>query len=231
MLNSCIQELAIEPKDSVGPAQLQIQKLKIVENAIKVIETFKVSSTLSEHLSFCLIDNNSYFDERFALLVDYSKDEGIKGESALILKNVGNVFNLKLGYIQEAKKGSSIKIEFDNNQNIKHVIFFTHLNVRNNRFDATEIQLTCDGSLKLFDYQYTSILVDPTTKSLVRHQIVKDDKTLLDLSDEVFFINMKINNKNEVLADLLPELFISSAYDFNSFDFQSRFEMIDMVLY
>lgn len=231
MLNSCIQELSIEPKDNVGPAELQIQKLKIVENAIKVIETFKVSSTLSEHLSFCLIDNNSYFDERFALLVDYSKDEGIKGEAALILKDVGNVFNLKLGYLQEAKKGSSIKIEFDNNQNIKHVIFYFHLNVRNNRFDATEIQLTCDGSLKLFDYQYTSILVDPTTKSLVRHQIIKDDKTLLDLSDEVFFINMKINNKNEVLTDLLPELFIPSAYDFNSFDFQARFEMIDMVLY
>lgn len=231
MLNSCIQELAIEPKDNVGPAELQLQKLKIVENAIKVIETFKVSPTLSEHLSFCLIDNNSYFDERFALLVDYSKDEGIKGEAVLILKDVGNIFNLKLGYLQESKKGSSIKIEFDNNQNIKHAIFFTHLNVRNNRFDATEIQLTCDGSLKLFDYQYTSILVDPTTKSLVRNQIVKDEKTLLDLSDEVLFINMKINNKNDVLTDLLPELFIPSAYDFNNFDFQSRFEMIDMVLY
>lgn len=231
MLNSCIQELAIEPKDSVGPAQLQIQKLKIVENAIKVIETFKVSSTLSEHLSVCLIDNNSYFDETFSLVVDYSKDEGIKGTSLLTFKDVGNVLNFKLGFSEVSKKPSTIKIKFDSNQNIENVTFSLHLNLRNNRFAATEIKFICDSSLKLFDYQYTSIIVDMTTKSLIRHPIIKDEKTVLDLSDEVFFINMKLNNKNDVLTDLLPELFIPSAYDFNSFDFQSRFEMIDMVLY
>lgn len=230
MLNSCIQKLEMTPVN-VGPLQLQTQKLKIVKNAIKVIETFKISPTLSDHLSFCLIENNTFFDERFALLVDYSKDEGIKGSSVLILKDVGNVFNFKLGHIQESKKGCTIKIEFDNNQNIQNVIFLFNLNVRNNRFDATEIQFTCDGSLKLIDYKYMSIIVDMTTKSLDRREITKDEKTLLDLSDKVFFINMKVNNKNEMLTELLPEVFIPSAYDFNSFDFQSRLEMIDMVLY
>lgn len=230
MLNACIQKLERTPVN-VGPAELQVQKLKIVENAIKVIETFKISPTLSDHLSFCLLDNNTFFDERFALLVDYSKDEGIKGSSVLILRDVGNVFNFKLGHIQESKKGSTIKIEFDNNQNIQNVIFLFNLNVRNNRFDATEIQLTCDGSLKLIDYKYTSLIVDITTKSLDRREIIKDEKTLLDLLDEVFFINMKVNNKNEMLTELLPEVFIPSAYDFSSLDFQSRLEMIDIVLY
>lgn len=231
MLNSCIQEIAIEPKYNVGPSQLKMQKLKIVENAIKVIEAFKVSATLSEHLSFCLIDNNTYFDKRFSLVVDYSKDEGIKDTSVLTFKDVGNVLNFKLGFSEVSKKPSTIKIQFDDNQNIENIIFSIQLNLRNNRFSATEIQFVFDASLKLFDYKYTSILVDPTTKSLVRNPIIKDKKTLLDLSDEVFFINMKLNNKNDMLTDLLPELFIPSAYDFNSFDFQSRFEMIDMVLY
>jgi len=228
MSNSVRKEIEINQQQNT----LKNQKSKIVDNAIKVIEKFNLSPKLSSHLSFSLVDNNTYFDDSFSLLINnYTDTNGIGGDSELMFKNIENPLNFKLGYNQEAKKPAHIKINFDEEQNIKNIVFFFHFNVRNNRFDTTEIHFTFDSAFKLVDYKYNSIVFNPSTRSLFRNEILKDEKTSLDLEDEVFFINMKLNKQNDVLTDLLPELFIPSAYDFNSLDFQSRFEMIDMVIY
>lgn len=228
MSNSVRKEIEINLKQNT----LKDQKSKIVDHAIKVIEKFNLSPMLSAHLSFSLVDNNTYFDDCFSLVIEnYSDTKGIVGNAELMFKNIGNPLNFKLGYNQEAKKPDHIKINFDEDQNIKNIVFFFHFNVRNNRFDTTEIHFTFDSAFKLVDYKYESIFFNPSTRSLFRNEILKDEKTSLDLENEVFFINMKLNKQNDVLTDLLPELFIPSAYDFNSLDFQSRFEMIDMVIY
>lgn len=232
MLNSCTQENLSETKTDVVPNLIQNQKLKIVASVVKFIETFKISEMLSEHLYHCLVDNNTYFDSHFSLVIDdYSEHLGINGNSTLTLNSVGNVFNFKLNCNQEFKKAATLTINLDENQNIQTGEFNFHLHLRNNRFDATDIKLIFDDSFNLIESRYNSILVSPQTKSLIRNDIIKDEKSIISVSDELFFINMRLNKDNEMLIDLLPEAFIPSAYDFNHVDFQSRFEMIDMVLY
>lgn len=74
------------------------------------------------------------------------------------------------------------------------------------------------------------MLYDTQTKRISKNSMKKDRKILCSEDDELFLLNMKFNKDNTMLREVMPELYIPSAYDFNSYDYVSRLGMVDMLL-
>lgn len=133
-----------------------------------------------------------------------------------------NIFSVDVNYFNSSKFDPHCEIEFDTSTKIKKVTFiFQSKSV--DRFKLTQDILSFDEQFNLTKYE---------KKYFVEQNIRIDLIPTYGLINEDFFflLNLKFCPHNEI-NDVLPELTIPAAYDFNSIDFNNRLNTAEMLLF
>ena len=133
-----------------------------------------------------------------------------------------NIFSVDVNYFNSSKFDPHCEIEFDTSTKIKKVTFiFQSKSV--DRFKLTQDILSFDEQFNLTKYEQ---------KYFVEQNIRIDLIPTYGLINEDFFflLNLKFCPHNEI-NDVLPELTIPAAYDFNSIDFNNRLNTAEMLLF
>lgn len=89
-----------------------------------------------------------------------------------------------------------------------------------------ELMFTFDANLTLMSFEKKYIYYDSYKRFFINHV---DNPVLLD--EEVLFLVLAIQKKGSPIAEMFPEYYIPSAYDFQSVEFQQRIELFHMMNY
>lgn len=129
----------------------------------------------------------------------------VKCKSKMVLYKLLNSF-------QDIGHGEQAEIYFDEYQKIQKVIFSSIYNIDNRTFTSKSLFINSNFEGISFELKSTNDR-RPSEQHYNLHNI--------DLKEIMSVINLKHSNNAQVY-DLLPELFIPSAYDFNSDSFTNR---------
>lgn len=204
-------------------------KAKVCHHTIRLINHFKLDQALANHLTDCLVIRDTQFDDQFS----FKFGSPVKGKripsSSITLKKIGSPFNFLLGGNRQANECSFV-INFDNNQNINDIVFSFDYRINGSRFERGSIKMVYDAKFTLVALDLNESDYNIQTKKLTSMTVKKTEEMMMDEEAELFLLNMKFNKDHPLLKEALPEIAIDSAYDFNSDDFKSRLELVDMIL-
>lgn len=208
---------------------LKIVREKVFNRTVKVINNFKQDDSLILHLSDCLLDRNTLFDDKFAFKFDRTAKNKKLPSSTMTLKNTTNPFDFMLGGNRTIYE-SNFVINFDGKQNISTVVYSLTYLVNGSRFDRGTIVLVYDENFKFVGRELHEHYYDPLTKKLTSTKIKKDRNMIGSEADEFFLMGLYFNKNHEFMSEALPEVSVESAYDFTSDEFKSRLELVNMFL-
>lgn len=204
-------------------------KTKVATHAAKVIERFNLGEALAEQIIDCLANRDTQFNEKFS----FKFDKPVKGKriapSTLTLKEFETPFKFYLGNNTVGKPANCV-ISFDNNQNVISIVFTFNYLIKGYQFEQSFLTIIYDQKFNLMSFYFEERYYNTQTKRLSSTGLKKDLNMLCSEEDEVFLLNMKFNRNNTMLKEVMPEIHIPSAYDFNSYDYLSRLDMVDMLL-
>lgn len=222
------REDSISDNNLVDP--FKVPKSKIMDKMEQIINHFNLGSNLAIHLKDCLIERDTQFDDTFSLKFQSTKIKKGFTESTLKLKSIQFPYKLHIGG-QKSIDQSDCVIGFDSNQNVTWISFEIIFHVKGNNNHKCTVNMTFDKNFNLVKYICNDWIYNIRTKKIEDNKISKNKTTLCPPEDEVFLLNMKFNEENELIKETLPEGYVRSAYDFSSDDFKSRLELIDMILF
>lgn len=208
----------------------KVPKSKIMDKMEQIINHFNLGSNLAIHLKDCLIERDTQFDDIFSLKFQSTKIKKGFTESTLKLKSIQFPYKLHIGS-QNPIENSDCVIGFDENQNIKYISFEISYNIKGVRTHKGTVKMAFDRHFNLVNYICNDLKYDIRTKKIEDNKISKNKISLCPPEDEVFLLNMKFNEENELIKETLPEIYVRSAYDFSSDDFKSRLELVEMILF
>lgn len=208
---------------------LKIVREKVFNRTVKVINNFKQDDSLILHLSDCLLDRNTLFDDKFAFKFDKTAKSKKLPSSSITIKNTTNPFDFMLGG-NRTEHECNFVINFDPKQNITTVVFSLTYLVNQNPFDRGNVVLVYDSNFKFIGRELHENYYEPTTKKLTTVKLKKDSKMICSENDEFFLMGLYFNKNHELMKEALPEMSVESAYDFTSDEFKSRLELVNMLL-
>lgn len=204
-------------------------KSKIANRAVKIINHFNMGEHLAEQLIDCLVNRDTQFNEDFS----FKFETPMKGKrippSTLTLKEFEAPFKFYLGNNTVGRPATCI-ISFDNKQEVTDIVFSFNYLIKGFKFEQSFLKFIYDSKFNLLVCDSNEHYYNTLTKKMSSIDLKKDLQLLCSEEDEIFLINMRFNRDNTMLKEVMPELHIPSAYDFNSYDYVSRLGMIDMLL-
>lgn len=218
-------------RQEIGNNNLMQQALgKIARRTAKVIEHFELGDDLADHILNSMCHDNVLFDDQFIFKFNNTPQKGKKiSTSDIKLKKVESPLEFYAGN-NKLKQPPECVIQFDENQKVISItLTYTYL-IKGFQFEQSVINLEYDANYNLIRCKFTENYVNMSTKKLTTVNTDKKVNMLCDEKEEIFLINMRFNRDNTMLQEILPELSVPSAYDFNSDDYKSRLEMVDMIL-
>lgn len=223
---------AVRSKPTVkkdGQDEFKRIKSKVATHTVKIIERFNLGNDLSDQIIDCLVHRDTQFNEQFS----FKFDTPVKGKrippSTLTLKEFETPFKLYLGDNTVGKPAKCV-ISFDNNQEVISIVFTFNYLLKGYQFEQSFLTIIYDSKFNLMIFDVEERYYNPQTKRLSSAGIKKDAQLLCSEEDEIFLLNMRFNRNNTMLKEVMPEMHIPAAYDFNSYDYLSRLGMVDMLL-
>lgn len=229
MSNTIRAKRSDPPVKKGGQDEFKWLRLKVATKTVEIIERFNMGKQLAEQIMDCLAHRDIQFNEQFS----FKFDSPMKGKrippSTITLKEFEQPFKF---YISNHKVSTPAicVISFDNNQEVLDIVFKFHYVVKSDRYNQLFLKVIYDSKFKLLVFDVDECFYDTQTKRISKNSMKKDRKILCSEKDELFLLNMKFNKENTMLREVMPELHIPSAYDFNSYDYISRLGMVDMLL-
>lgn len=217
------------PVKKGGQDEFQRIRVKVATKTVKIIEHFNLGDQLADQIMDCLAYRDTQFNEQFS----FKFETPMKGKrippSTITLKEFEHPFKFYLGN-NEIKDPATCVITFDNNQEVLDIVFKFNYVVKGNRYNQLFLKLIYDSKCKMMVCDLHESFYDTKTKRISSNVMKKDSQRLCSEEDELFLLNMQFNKDNTMLKEVMPELHIPSAYDFNSYDYVSRLGMVDMLL-
>lgn len=127
-------------------------------------------------------------------------------------------------------KPAKCVISFNANQEVVSIVFTFNYLLKGYQFEQSFLTIIYDSNFNLMSVDFEERYYNPQTKKLSSAGTKKDAQLLCSEEDEIFLLNMRFNRNNIMLKEVMPEMHIPAAYDFNSYDYVSRLGMIDMLL-
>lgn len=207
---------------------LKIVREKVFKRTVRVINHFNLDDKLIPHLSDCLLDRNTLFDDKFSFKFDKIAKSKKLPSSSMTLKNTTNPFYFMLGGNRTVNECNFV-INFDSKQNITNIVFSLTYHVNGSKFRGTVV-LIYNSNFEFIGRELNENYYNPLTKKFTTVRLKKDSTMIISEDDELFLMGLYFNKNHELIIEALPEVAIESAYDFTSDDFKSRLELVNMLL-
>ena len=212
----------------IGVRELNLIKSKFIRQAVKIIEHFNLGVELAEQLTEFFVHQDKQYNEQFSLKFDISRRTRIP-PSTLTFEGFDVPFKFYLGNNTLARPPRCV-LRFDSNKELVSIVFSFTCRIANDQLEQSLITITYNPSFQLINLDLNKNYYNNQTKKFYQSVLKKDFRSLCINEDEFLLLNILFNRDNTMLKEVIPEMYIPSAYDFNSYDYVSRLGMVDMLL-